>query len=225
MPRILVTMDRRIFLTGAAVLTLSGCTSGLIGPPPAGQIYAIQPSFPAAGSGAQPATKVGWALAIMRPNAPGGLDSDRIALFQPGSVQDFYANANYPESVPALIQRALLNGFEASGRIGAVAREQDGLHADYNLVIEVKDFAAHYAAQDGIPTVTAAMTAKLVTTHRRKIMDSLAVTHSASAGVNSTAAVAQALTTVLGQCVTDIVAWTLSKPAPTAMTDDQSAPR
>jgi cholesterol transport system auxiliary component len=211
MPNMFVTMERRIFLTGAAALALSGCSGDLIGPPAAGQIYTVRPSFAAPGADA---TKVGWALAIMRPNVPGGLDSDRIALFQPGGIQDFYAGATYPDRVPALIQSALLDGFEASNRIGAVAREQDALHADYNLVVEVKDFAAHYPARDAIPSVTAAMTAKLVAAHGRRIVGSLAVSHSLNADANSAAAVTQALGTALGQCVQEIVAWTLAQPAP-----------
>jgi hypothetical protein len=40
------------------------------------------------------------------------------------------------------------------------------------------------------------------------------VTHSASAGANSAAATAQALSGLLGQCVGEIVAWALSQPAP-----------
>ena len=109
-------MERRMFLTGAAALALSGCSSDLIGPPPAGQIYTLNPGFTPGGGG-----KVDWALSIDRPDVPGGLDTDRIALFQPGGMQDFYANAVWPDRLPALIQRALLDGFEASGRNAPVA--------------------------------------------------------------------------------------------------------
>jgi cholesterol transport system auxiliary component len=207
------TMERRIFLAGAAALALSGCSSDLIGPPPSGQIYPVSPRFPAPAQGGTN-QKAPWALSINRPDVPGGMAGDRIALFQPDSTQDFYANATYPDRLPSLVQRALLDGFETSGRIDAVAREQDALHADYELLTEVKDFAAHYAVQDGVPTVTMAITAKLVTAHARKIVATLAVTHSASAGANSAAATAQALSGLLGQCVGEIVAWALSQPAP-----------
>jgi len=202
-------MERRVFLTGAAALALSGCSSDLIGPPPAGQIYTLNPAF-TPGSGG----KVDWALSIDRPDVPGGLDTDRIALFQPGGMQDFYANAVWPDRLPALIQRALLDGFEASGRIAAVAREQESLHADYALVTEVKDFSAHYAVRDSIPGVTVAMMAKLVAVRGRKIAGSLAVSHSQAAAANDAGAVTQALTEQLRQCVADIVSWTLSQPTP-----------
>jgi cholesterol transport system auxiliary component len=207
-------MERRNFLAGAAALALTGCSGDLIGPPEAGQIYPVSPRFPAQPAG----QKVGWALSIARPDVFGGMAGDRIALFQPDGTQDYYAQSTYPDRLPALVQRALLDGFENSGRIDAVAREQDALHAEYQLLTEVKDFAAHYAQKDGVPTVTVAITAKLVTAHGRKIAGTLAVSHSASAGANSAGATAQALSGLLGQCVGEIVAWTLSQPAPETST-------
>src|SRR5438045_3786936 len=126
---------RRFFLAGGALLLLTGCDlQKVLGPPEAGAIFPVRPSFPA-GSG----EKVGWALAVLRPDVAPGLDSDRIALTQPDGSMDFYAKANYPDRLPPLVQRALMDGFESSGRIDAVAPEQAALHADYNLVIEVKD--------------------------------------------------------------------------------------
>jgi cholesterol transport system auxiliary component len=204
-----VMIPRRIFLIGASALVLPACSSDLIGPPEASPIYPVNPAFPA-GSG----TKVGWALSIMRPEVAGGLDNDRIALHQPGGTLDFYAKATYPAPLPALIQQALLDGFEASGRIDAVAPEQATQYADYNLLTDVKDFSAHYSQQDGIPSITVSITAKLSTARGRVIVSSLPVIKNGTASVNSAGAATQALRQALGAAVTDIVNWALSAPVP-----------
>jgi cholesterol transport system auxiliary component len=200
---------RRLFLIGASALGLTACGKDLLGPPEAGAIYPVTPVFPA-GQGA----KVGWALAIVRPDVAGGLDNDRIALHQPDGVLDFYAKATYPAPLPALVQQALLDGFEASGRIDAVAPEQATLHADYVLVTDVKDFSAHYSQQDGIPGITVGITAKLSTARGRVIVSSLSVSKSGTASANSAAATAQALQQALGAAVTEIVNWALTAPVP-----------
>jgi ABC-type uncharacterized transport system auxiliary subunit len=148
-------MQRRLFVIGASALGLSGCGGNLLGlgPPEGGTVYTVLPKTLPAATGQ---TKVAWALSVLRPTAAPGLDNDRIALTQPDGSMDFYAKATYPDRVPPMVQQALLDGFEASGRIDAVTREEDALHADYNLVTEIKDFAAHYAVADGIPAVSQA---------------------------------------------------------------------
>jgi cholesterol transport system auxiliary component len=201
-------VSRRLVLIGVSALSLSACGKDLLGPPEPGPIYPVRPTFAAVGG-----EKVSWALAILRPDVPGGLDSDRIALMQPGGSLDYYAKATYPDRVSPLVQQVLLDAFETSGRIDAVAPEQAALHADYNLVTEVKDFAAHYSQPDGIPSVTVAITAKLTTTHGRAIVSSFAATQTGTASANSAAAVTQALQQALGTCVTQIVGWALSAPA------------
>lgn len=203
-------IPRRLFLIGASSAALAAC-GDLVGPPEAGTIYTVAPKFPAAAGGG---AKVAWALAILRPAAAPGLDSDRIALTQPDGTMDFYAKATYPDRLPPLVQQALLEGFESSGRIDAVAREQDALHADYNLLIEIRDFAAHYAVADGVPSVAVALTAKLTTSHGRVIVGNLSVAKEGNASINSAAAAAQALQQALQGAVTEIVAWALSFPPP-----------
>jgi cholesterol transport system auxiliary component len=213
-----LTMIRRILLIGAAALSLSACGGNLLGPPDAGSIYPVRPVFTAPAAGAP----VTWSLAILRPTVPGGLDSDRIALLQPDGSMDFYAKANLPDRAPNIIQSALLEGFESSQRIAAVAREQDALHADYNLVIEVKDFEAKYATPDGIPQAVVVMSAKLVTAHGRRIVETFIASQSVSATANSAGATAQALSQALGAGVTQIVDWALAAPPPLVDADGAS---
>ncbi len=204
-------VHRRLFLVGAAALTLSACGGDLLGPPEAGPIYPVRPTFaPSAAAG----EKVNWALAVMRPDVPSGLDTDRIALLQANGTLDYYAKSTYPERVPAAVQRALVDGFESSGRIVAVAREQDTLHADYNLVTEVKDFEAKYSVQDGIPQAVVVINAKLSTAHGRKILGNFVASKSVAATVNSTGAAVQALSQALNEAITDIVNWTLATAPP-----------
>jgi cholesterol transport system auxiliary component len=212
------TIHRRLFLVGASALVLSACGGNLIGPPDAGPMYPMRPTFPA-GSG----EKVSWALAVLLPDVPGGLNNERIALMQADGTMDYYAKATYPDRLPAIVQQALMDGFEASGRIDAVAPEQAALHADYNLVTEVKDFSAHYSQQDGIPGVTVSITAKLTTAHGRAIVSSFQATQTGTASVNSAAAVAQALQQALGATVTQIVTWVMAAPPPTTQQPLQTA--
>ena len=211
-------MDRRILLTGAAALALSvplaACSGNLIGPPDAGPLYVVRPDFPPPPAAAD---KVDWALSLLHPDLASGLDNDRIALIQPDGTMDYYAKATYQGRLPTIVQQALLDGFEGSGRITKVAREEDALHADYNLVIEVKDFEAKYSQQDGIPAGVVTLSVKLTTAHGRDIVQVFSNTQSVNATANSAAAAAQALSQALGAAVTAVVNWTLSAPEPVRM--------
>ena len=206
-------IQRRLFLIGISSLTLSACGGNVLGlgPPDPGPIYMVAPNFPPAPAGGE---KVKWALSVMRPDVEAALDTDRIALTQPDGTMDYYAKATYPDRLPGIAQQALLQGFESSGRIDAVAREEDALHADYNLAVEIKDFAAHYSQQDGIPSVTVSITVKLTTAHGRAIVGSYSAVQTVTATANSAAAATQALQQALGAAVTQIVNWTLAAPFP-----------
>jgi cholesterol transport system auxiliary component len=208
-----------MFLVGASALALSGCGKDLIGPPEASPIYVVKPQFPAAPAG----VKVPWALSILHPEMTGALDSERIALFQADGSMDYYAKATYPDRLSPIVQHALLDGFEASGRIDAVATEEAALHADYDLAIDVKDFAAHYNAPDSVPSVTVSITVKLATAHGRAIVGSFSTVQTGSASVNSAAATAQALQQALGAAVKAIVDWALTFPMPVSQTAPSTA--
>lgn len=204
--------NRRLVLIGASSLALAAC-GNLLGPPPASQIYMLRPAPPTAGQG----EKVSWALAIDKPDASDALDTERIALTKSDTQLDYYANAVWPDRLPNLVQTALLAGFEATGRIESVARDEDSLHAEYQLATDIRDFEARYAAPDGAPTATIAIVAHMAEAHSRKIIANLTVNFSEPASANSVDAVVQAFDAALAKAIAQIVAWALSLPSPAAM--------
>ena len=202
-------MNKRAFLTfSVSALALAGC-GDLLGPPQAAPVYALRPEFPVV-----TAPKVAWSLSVMRPSTSAFLDSDRIALQQPGGMMDYYASAQYPDSVPAVVQSTLVSAFERSAAIGSLSMESEALHSDYYLFTDLRAFEARYAVQDGIPDVVVTLGARLVTTLGRNTAGSTVITKTARAAANNVGAVTAALTQALAGVSGEIVTWALAFPAP-----------
>ncbi|MEP6828962.1 MAG: ABC-type transport auxiliary lipoprotein family protein [Rhizomicrobium sp.] len=219
MPR----LDRRLFLIAGSSMVLAACGSltKLVGPPDAPQIYALRPAVPAIQPGGN---KVSWALAILKPDASSNLDSARIALARSDTQLDYYANAAWPDRLPDLVQTALLAGFEATGRIDAVSRDEDALHSDYELSTDLRDFEARYATPDGAPSVVVTVIAHMADARSRKILANLTVNFTQPASANSVDAVVQAFAAALAKAVDQITQWALALPPPAADASPDSAP-
>ncbi|HEX4160600.1 MAG TPA: ABC-type transport auxiliary lipoprotein family protein [Rhizomicrobium sp.] len=204
-----VLLSRRTILpVSVALLALAGCGSliGPSGPPP--QIYRLAPEFPAAAGGAP----VRWQLAIARPNTTQTLDSERIALSR-GAMMDYYADAQWNDTVPRLFQSLLVEAFERSGRITAVAPESEGMHTDYLLVTELRDFDAQYDSANGAPLVVIDVAAKLID-GRGKVVTAREAHQTARVSQNSVASVVEAFDRAAAAALTDLVTWALQAPPP-----------
>lgn len=198
---------RRFLLLGAAAFLLSGC-SGMIGPGPAPQLYVLHPALgPIPG-----ATDATWQLAVAQPSAPQSLDTERIALALTPETMDYYAHSAWQDRAPVIVQRALLEGFENSGKIAAVARDTQGIRADYLLQTDLRSFEARYEAPDTAPDVVVDIAAKLLRTSDRNIVAALQTHHTATAAANSVPSIVAAFDTALGAAVEEIVTWVLKAP-------------
>ena len=202
-------VSRRVLLQGAGAVTLAGC-SNLIGPPPASQMYVLQPAFGPVAS----APNVPWQLVVAVPTAPESLDTERIALERAPNTMDYYANSQWADRVPLLVQSLLVEAFEASGRIKAVGRESAGIHADYILQADIRDFSAHYAVIDTPPKIRISMGAKLVGALDRSVIGSAAFEDEAQAAANNLPNITAAFSQAAGATISRIVAWTLQARPP-----------
>jgi cholesterol transport system auxiliary component len=205
-----ILLDRRMLLVaGASAFALSAC-SGIVGPPESPPLYVLRPVLPPAGGG----SRVPWQLSVVLPEAPDSLDTNRIALIQPNGTMDFYANASWQDRLSLLVQGALIDAFEASGRLAGVARDTEGLKSEYLLTTDIRDFEARYDAPDGIPTAVVKITAKVFSVHGRVVARTIDGSGTATASANTVPAAVQAINEALGIALGKIVGETLMLPMP-----------
>jgi len=200
---------RRLLLLAAPSFALTAC-SNIIGPPPSSQIYFLHAPAPQREAG----EKVGWSLAIMKPNAPESLDSDRIALAKSDTKFDYYANAVWADYLPDLIQTRILAGFEGTDRIDVVSREEDGIHADFKLLTDIRDFEARYTNAETPPAVSVTVIAYIINAHSRKIVSTVTANSTQVCATDSVNAVVNAFDVSLAKVVERVVDWALNLPGP-----------
>src|SRR5262249_25746917 len=158
------TLRPRWAALGLFVALLAGC--GILSGPPQRPLFRTTPSF--AFPGGLP--RVSAQLLVAAPTAPSALDTRRIALSRAPVSLDYFAEAEWTDRAPFLVQDALVEGFQKSGAVAAVAADRGGLRADFVLDTMVDDFTAIYDSADGPPRVRVSLNVKLVQMPERKIV-------------------------------------------------------
>jgi cholesterol transport system auxiliary component len=192
----------------ALVPLLSGC-GGLLSSPPDRQLYRVTPTlaFPAR------LPHVAAQLLVATPTAPAGLDTERIALSRSPVLLNYFADAQWADRTPFLIQTALVEGFGKSAAMPAVGPDNGGLRADFVLETEIRHFEAIYDSPDGPPRISVALDVKLVRMPDRMIVAHTSVSREQSAAANSVPDIVRAFDGALGGAVEDVVTWSVTNPA------------
>jgi cholesterol transport system auxiliary component len=188
-------------------VSLTGC-GGLLPEPPKRTLYRIEPVL------AAPARlpQIPVQLLVAVPVAPAGLDTARIALSRSPLSLDYFADAEWADRAPLLVQSVLIDAFEKSRAVGAVARDSAAFRADFVLETTIRDFQAAYDAPNGSPRVSVALNAKLVKIPERKIVGQTTLSREAGVAANDVPAVVRAFGEALGAAAGDLVAWTVTNP-------------
>jgi len=163
---------RRTLLGLAALLPLTACSASRIlgdGTPP--RLFTLTPAdeFTAG------LPRVDWQLLVETPLASTGIDTARIALGADRNQLTYFADANWVDTAPEMIQLLLIESFENTNRIVAVGREATGLRSDYVLKSDLRDFQAEYNGGrpgESAPEAHVRLAAKLVRMPRRNIVAS-----------------------------------------------------
>jgi cholesterol transport system auxiliary component len=198
----------RRWVPSAVALALAGCAS-LLGVGPAPHLYRVtaERTFPPS----LPHSPV--QLLVDVPLAPAGLDSARIALSRSAISIDYFADSEWTDRVPLLVQTALLESFENSKAITAIDRESVGLRADFILGTEIRHFEALYDSPNGPPTVWVAINVRLVNPAGREIVAQASFERREAASANEIPPIVRAFDEALRAVMEQIVVWTASNPA------------
>lgn len=199
-------LSRRALAPALLGLT-AGCTRLFSGPAP--NLYRVT----AAGGFPPDLPRLAGQLLIETPQAAGGLDTRRIALSRSPVSLDYFADAEWTERVPQLIQTALVDSFENSGRVAVLGRDSAGLRADFLLRTEIRRFEADYGATAGPPVVRVAIVVRLVRLPAGEIIADTLFAARGPARANTVPDIVAAFDEALGQVLKRIVRWTLASPA------------
>jgi len=152
-------------------------------------------------------------LLVDVPLAPAGLDTSRIALTRSAVSIDYFADSEWTERAPLLVQTALLGSFENSKAINAIGRESVGLRADFILRAELRHFEAVYDSPNEAPEIWVAISVRLINPASRDIVAQTSFERRERASANDMQSIVLAFDEALGGVMKEIVVWTVTNPA------------
>jgi cholesterol transport system auxiliary component len=161
-----------------------------------------------------------WQLAVEEPNASAYLNTSRIAIAQSATSSDYYAKTGWTDRAPLMVQTRIVDSFENSHKIVAVARESIGLRANYVLQSDLRNFESMYIY--GKPPIAhVRLVAKLVRMPDRQIIGVGTFERCVKARADKVPKVVEAFDQALGSVMKQLVAWTL-KAAPPRPPNEES---
>jgi cholesterol transport system auxiliary component len=197
-------------------VALSACTGSLLEtdlPPSAIYVIAPAPAPPLQGA------ELPADLSIGRPDVAPGLDTNRIAVLK-GRRLDYYRAARWGGSMTEIVQTFLVDSLEDQRVFRSVTAEQARVAGDYVLDVEVRDFQAEYAGEDGAPSVHVKMIGRLIRVADRELAATVAAEASVPASDNRMHEVAAAFESAAHK-----VALELARQTASAVAQDRSEER
>jgi cholesterol transport system auxiliary component len=206
-----MTMRRALIL--ALALVLAGCSGTLLPkPPPPPDFYRLSPADNVAVAG----PPIRAQLLVGDISASGALETDRIALTPSSTRVEYFADAEWTDRAPVLVQNLLLDTLQRSGRFARVALRSLTLRADYLVVGSLRHFEADYATGTP-PRIRVAVELELLRMPDGDILATRRFAATAPARTNSMPAVAEAFDVAAHRALRDAPAWVAAALPPSAM--------
>jgi cholesterol transport system auxiliary component len=200
-------MSRRQLLAGMLMVSLLPVmwACGLGGGPPPRQ-YTLSPvtGFP---PGLRPVT---WSLVVDEPTAPHQIDTSRIALMNGPFQVEYYADVEWTDNAPAMVQLLLIQSFQNTGRLPVVASTHQTLSTDFLLLSNLRKFQVESDASN-VQQATVVLETTLLRMPRREPVVTARFEKTTPVAADSIDAVTTAFNTSLGEVIRQVVDWTLER--------------
>ena len=147
---------------------LSGCFSLLPKPADPPRLYTLTPKS----EFSKDLPQHSGLLIIEQPHAGADIDTDKIATHLSAHKVDYYNQAKWTDRSHKMMQNLMVESFENSRKITAIASDAGKLRADYILMSELKEFQTEsYHGKDELH-VHVGMNVKLIKMPERKLVTS-----------------------------------------------------
>lgn len=197
----------RALLPLMALLALGGC-SGLLSSRGAAPVtYVLRPaiatdavSAAAASSGPVSAPS----LQVQRVAASPGYSRDEILLTQPDRRLDVFAASRWPDALPVVVERLVVDALRQHGRWSVVHDAAAPFAADQLLRVTVRRFDAEYTSVGGPPTVRVVLDATLARRGDRAVLAAFTVEATSAAAEERMSAIVAAFERATGEALSTL---------------------
>lgn len=201
-PKVISPKTLLLSVALSAVLSLSACSS-LISKPAADTYDITAPTnFPKL-SGSSRAQ-----ILILEPSALKVLDSDQIVIKPSGAVVEYLAKSQWTDRLPKVVQARLIEAFENTNRVKAVAKPGEGLVIDYQIVSNIRAFQANLG--NGLSQAQVAISIKLVSDRTGKVVRSNVFNEVVPLSSSNALDVVTAIDSAFDNVARKIVSWTFA---------------
>jgi cholesterol transport system auxiliary component len=155
-----------------------------------------------------------WQIRVESPHSSEFLDSTRIAVRRKNNTLQVFEGARWSDTVPELLQRALTQHFNDSGKITAASALDSKAMTDAQLLLDIRQFEAVYDDNDQNAAAVISIEAKIQLQKSSRIIASKHFIVSVPASSKKIPAVMSAFDSALQQASQEILDWTLSVDVP-----------
>ena len=190
-----------VVMAMASTMMVSGCNSLIPFPP--SNTYDL--TAPRDFSGLKGSSRA--QILILEPSALKTLDSQEIVVKPSSSEVEYLAKSQWSDRLPKLVQAKLIETFENTDRIRAVAKPGEGLVIDYQVVSDIRSFEASVG---GVKQALVSISVKLVSDRTGKVVRSKVFTETSPLSGTGSLDIVFGLDKAFDKVSREMVSWTFS---------------